>query len=697
MNIRHMTALACCAAALAVAHVSAQSTAITVLSSQPRFVSGGNALVEVNGDGPVTLNGRDVTASFTRAGHGGRIGLVGGLKLGDNTLESGGTSLVLVNHPITGPLFSGPHETPFYCMTAKFVLPGSKATLGPAIDADCSVKTRIDYVYRTTSGDFRPLPAGATPDDLAETRTTEGKNVPYVVRVETGTINRAIYQTAVLANPATAVAFTAPPPAWNGKLVYTFGGGCVGGWYVQGSSIGNRGILEDLMLRQGYAVASSTLNVFGNNCNMVLAAETLAMVKEHFIKTYGVPKFTIGVGCSGGSEQLHPIADAYPGLVDGILVGCSFPEVIGGMVLNLADADLMQHYFKHTKFRWSEAEQAAATGYPNATTAGTLAPLAVRIKAEGGACKPEIAETARFDRAHNPRGVRCDVYDHTVNVFGRDGTTGAARRPWDNAGVQYGLAAVKSGAISAQQFLDLNRAIGGFDSDGNYSPARGEADVTALKRAYATGQITYGGLGLKSTPIIDYRGYVDAPENSAEEHSRFHSFSMRARLEMVNGSSANQVMLVESGLPGTRGLFSDESPVLGRALTQMDQWLTNLSSDNGVRPTLPEIARAKPADLADACFTDGGTVRIAETQTWRGDSRCNRLYPSYSTPRMVAGEPVANNVLKCQLKPVDPTDYDGKLGNADLAELNSIFPAGVCDYSKPGVGQAPTAGTWQSF
>lgn len=79
------------------------------------------------------------------------------------------------------------------------------------------------------------------------------------------------------------------------------------------------------------------------------------------------------------------------------------------------------------------------------------------------------------------------------------------------------------------------------------STARGEADPVALTRAYETGQVTYGGMGLKSTPIIDYRGYVDAPENRNENHSRFHSFSIRARLEQANGSVANQIMLIESG------------------------------------------------------------------------------------------------------------------------------------------------------
>jgi iron complex transport system substrate-binding protein len=30
-------------------------------------------------------------------------------------------------------------------------------------------------------------------------------------------------------------------------------------------------------------------------------------------------------------------------------------------------------------------------------------------------------------------------------------------------------------------------------------------------------------------------------------------------------------------------------------------------------------------------------------------------------------------------------------------ELKAIFPLGVCDYSRPGVGQQPRDGTWQMF
>jgi hypothetical protein len=260
-------------------------------------------------------------------------------------------------------------------------------------------------------------------------------------------------------------------------------------------------------------------------------------------------------------------------------------------------------------------------------------------------------------------------------------------------GVQYGLTALNDGAITTQQFLDLNRAIGGYDQDGNYAAGRSIGDATAIRRIYETGRVTYGGLGLKSTPIIDYRGYVDQPENSNEVHSRVHSFSLRDRLLKVNGSFANHVMLVESGLPGTHGQFSDASPVLAHALTQMDEWLTALPRN----PTLAQIAGAKPADLEDACYRDNGVVRITEPQVYRGDTTCNRLYPAFSTPRLVAGEPLANNVLKCQLKAINIHDYKATLTAREMSELAAIFPTGVCDFSVPGVSQVPTRGTWQSF
>ncbi len=503
---------------------------IITLSTRPDTVSGGSVLVRIRAHREVplstiivTLNGHDVTGAFKPETDRSLLGLVEGLRLGDNVLAAAsstrgkhhrGSELTLTNHPITGPIFSGPHEQPFFCMTQNFRVPSAATST------------------QTTANTFKLLPNPQVhPPDLAPpTTTTEGKTVPYIVRVETGTINRAIYQTAVLHDPTTESVPTpfAPPAAWNRRLVYTLGGGCVGGWYIQGTSIGNGGILEHLHLSQGYGVASSTLNVFGNNCQEVLAAESLMMVKERFIKNYGAVFFTIGWGCSGGSEQSLPISDDYPGLLDGIVPGCSFPEVTAAQVMNITDADLLDHYFKRTALPWSDAEKVGVSGYANAATIATIGPPnAIRVKAQGGACNAAIPLSMRYDKTTNPTGVRCDVYDHMVNIFGRDPATGFARRPLDNTGVQYGLAALNAGAITKQQFLDLNQLIGGYDNDGNYVATRTVGDLEALRIAYRTGRVTYGGAGMRKTPIIDYRGYVDQ-QPAGNVHQRFHSYELEA-------------------------------------------------------------------------------------------------------------------------------------------------------------------------
>jgi hypothetical protein len=62
----------------------------------------------------------------------------------------------------------------------------------------------------------------------------------------------------------------------------------------------------------------------------------------------------------------------------------------------------------------------------------------------------------------------------------------------------------------------------------------------------------------------------------------------------------------------------------------------------------------------------------------------------------MAGGPLAANILKCQLKPIDLSDYKVSVSASDLRTLATIFPSGVCDWSKAGVNQKPVV-TWASF
>jgi hypothetical protein len=685
---------------------AAQAIQLRVVSNpRPELVSGGDVLVSVTlpagaqaSSVRLTLNGADVTGSL-RADSAGRTmaALVKGLVDGSNALAAtagnANGKLTVVNHPSAGPIISGPHEQPFVCETDKFKLMAG-GVAGKALDTNCSIATRVDYVYKSTAGgDLKALPdPKALPADVAMTTTSLGQQVPFVVRVETGTINRGVYEIAMLFNPARDAQpdFMTRSSGWNGRLIYTFGGGCAGGWYKQGTGTG--GVDDEVMLQRGYAVASSSLNVMGNDCAELLAAETMMMTKEHFIEAYGAPKATIGWGGSGASYQQHQIADGYPGLLDGIMPLRSFPDMEFGTAVMVSDARLLANYFDRlaapVAFTPEQQRQVAGLGQLATLKTNSLNPGRITV---GEYCS--VPEAQRYDAVKNPAGARCDIYDHAVNVWGKDPKTGFARRPLDNVGIQYGLGMLNAGVITKEQFLDLNEKIGGYDNDGKMVASRTIGDPGAIRIAYRMGRMTWGGGGLATTPIIDYRAYLD-DAMGGNVHLRYHSFSLGERLMKANGYTDNRVMLTDDRRWGD----SMRAPVQQQALAQMDQWLTKIADDTSKDSAIVKLRRAKPADLVDACWTrDDHPQKIVEQQM-PGATRCNALYPPNSFPRGIAGSPLAADVIKCQLKPVSASDYKVVTFTADeMARLKQIFAGGVCDWSKPGVEQQPMAGTWQAI
>jgi hypothetical protein len=698
------TVIALVVAALFPVAAEAQGLRLTTLSTKPEFVSGGDVLLRVDlpagaqaSGVKLTLNGTDVSAQL-RADQGGRslTGVVRGLTLGANqlvaTAGSGTARLSVTNHPITGPVLSFPQEQPFVCGTERFKL-ASGGTLGKPLDANCSIATRVDYIYKATTGN--DLKALADPKSVpadAVLVTVNGKQVPFIVRIETGTVNRAIYQIAMLHNPSAdpALDFATRSSGWNGKLMYTFGGGCEPGWYQQGASTG--GVLEEHQLRMGYAVASASLDVAGNNCNDVISAETMLMVKERFIEMYGVPQFTIGWGSSGGAIQQYQIADNYPGLLDGLITGRSFMDSPFASSTSSGDSRLLQTYFDKNTVMLTDEQKRAIGGFGNLATVKNLSEQrAPRFNATEE-CPPGLGDL-KYDPVKNPKGARCTIWDHGVVAFGRDPKTGFARRPLDNVGIQYGLQALNDGVITKEQFLDLNEKVGGYDIDGNIVAQRMVADPEATRAAYRTGRMGSGGGGLGSVPIIDFRTYYDdLPQGDV--HLRFHSFSTRARLEKANGYSDNMVMLLHDR---RFGAFEARNPSLAQALAQMDQWLTAMKADSSNDSPIAKIRRAKPADLVEGCWTKDETPqKINEKLQYRA-GRCNEIYPAFSSPRGVAGAPISNDVIKCQVKSVNASDYKVAFTADEMARLRRIFPEGVCDYSKPSVGQQKLTGTWIVF
>lgn len=708
-----------------------QKLELRALSSPPEMVTGGDVLIDAvlpskgaAKHATIYLNGTDVTSVFRPTDAVGILrGLVTGLHPERNLIEikaqRRSAKLWVINHPPTGPVFSGPHQKPFVCQTEE-------NKLGPALDTDCSAKTIVTYIYHSTD----PLPANATPvvrpgglpagfkpfdpttprpKDLSRTTTSLGQTVDYIVRVERGTINRAVYEIAFLHEPGQPL----PTPwtrtsGWNGRLIYSFGGDCKAG-YRQGILAS---AMNDMKLSQGYATAASSLNVFGNNCDDVISAETMMMVKEHFIKEFGVPVHTIGEGGSGGSMQQYLIAQNYPGLLNGIMPSASFPDVTS-LAAPVEDCSLLARVFMTAKGPWTEDQKKGISGFYSWAscerwmTAGYAVDPTKPMHADGHGflqatpCDPIVPANLAYDPIKNPHGVRCDIYDNEVNVYGRDPKTGCAPRPLDNVGVQYGLLAFNGGILTAEQFLDLNERVGGYDNDGRLVSSRTMADPEALRTASETGRVNSGGGGLRDIPIIDIRPYMDAVPDI---HDEVRSFAIRERLKSAQGNANNQVMITlpppVGPMPAALYKLFDPKSVYSiqtkEALRLMDVWLDRIAADKSAGSAASKVARNKPAELVDACFTETGG-KIAEPRVYGTPGRCNQLYPVHSDPRIASGGPLAGSILKCQLKTVDNKDYVRPFDTSQLARLKTIFPQGVCDYSKPGVGQQVVSKVWQSY
>ncbi len=290
----------------------------------------------------------------------------------------------------------------------------------------------------------------------------------------------------------------------------------------------------------------------------------------------------------------------------------------------------------------------------------------------------------------NPGGARCGIADYAINVFGprppdvwtaseKAAGRGFAGLAIDNVGVQYGLSALRSGLITPDQFIDLNAKIGGIDIDGHVVPKRTAADPGALAAAYRSGAINEAN-NLGQVAIIDLRG----PDQGLA-HDTYRSWALRARLDRAQGHHRNHV------------LWFGQFPVFGGlnyprdGLLAMDRWLAAVEADERDVPLSQKIGDDRPADVVDDCPAVAGVQKVG------GDCVVTGPESVHGTPRTVAGDAMTTDVNKCQMKPLDRNaDYGPGFSDAQCAEMRAIFPDGVCDYGKPGVGQAPTV-PWLTY
>jgi hypothetical protein len=405
---------------------------VEVLSSAPDQVSGGDALVAVRvprgvdpDDVRITLDRVDVSAAFAPQGD-ELVGLVEGIPDGRSTLKVESTArgrkpspahLRLTNHPISGPMFSGPQQQPFVCTTARARFDGRKLLGQPLVDnqdhfgipvaaeapdgsypqddrgyptadaeivgwsADCATPLRYWYVYRSTDGNFHWLddPSSPLPADIATTTTLDGDTVPFVVRWEVGTINRFIYSIAMLAPAAEADPGQPDDSLWNGRLVWSFQGGVAIGHFQGSTSTG--AMLPGELLGFGYAVMWSSGTRTSTHYNLQVGGETALMVKERFVEQHGRPLYTVSVGGSGGAIQQYVYAQNHPGLIDAAIPQYSYSDMVT-QTIHVGDCELLEHYFDATdrdnpKWRDPEIRQQIiglnGTNFPKNLNAGEIA------------------------------------------------------------------------------------------------------------------------------------------------------------------------------------------------------------------------------------------------------------------------------------------------------------------------------------
>lgn len=730
---------------------------IRTLSNRADLVSDGNVLVEVDVPKNVPmhqvtlkLNGTDVGSAFASDATTRKMrGVLTGLALGENLFvaDANGNgkgrpwaSLTITNHARGGPVLLGSQPQPWVCATPTTVppsgnTPGSNASglTTFAVDAQCNIATEYKLFYRTTvagcstalpdpsaapvpaNNCFQPYTVGSSPANMAMTTTNTGMTVPYIVRVERGTINRGIYDIAVLFDPTKPWTALAPQPQWNGKVIYSFGAS-TGQPRQQNRSSQNWA--DNSALSRGFMVVDNSLNDSSRNSNRVLNAETLMMMKEHIVDNYGEIKYTLGNGCSGGSIGQNTAASIYPGLLDGMQPSCDYPDSVttGSEVI---DCVLLVNAY--VKPQWMalmggktqaeiNAKKTAVNGHldhvgcqswNNAfgfnNKPGNYVPLLVVDQVTGalapvGAPRNNCSLPAAlvYDPVSNPAGTRCGDADLATSVWGTapGPVAGATRalQTGDNVGIQYGLNALKSGAITAEEFVTLNEIIGGSDVDSNLVAQRTAADPAALSIAYRAG-IVASGTNHGKLPIIDSRGY-----DEQGIHYIWRTFSQRDRIAQANGGNYGNQVIWRYGTALVPIGAAQTEAVTVQSLLTMDVWLSNLlvsapkATLNSVR-TQAQVVDAKPTTAFDLCFLTGDpTFSTPVTDMARCDA--DPRLQKHESPRQVAGGSISENILKCQLKPMAAADYlPATLTGAQMARMQAVFPGGVCDWSKPGIGQ----------
>ncbi|WKE65501.1 DUF6351 family protein [Gallaecimonas kandeliae] len=593
---------------------------------------------------------------------------------------------------------------------------------------DCRLKTRVDYYYLPAGQDpaqdqLKPLPAGALPADMGY---KDGK--PLVLRIERGTLGRYIYGIAMLADPKAGLGDAS---RWNQRIIFNFKGGVGIGSYQGRLRLSDmtKHLLPQLLA--GYAVLSSSGNITSTHYDLWRAARNAQLVKAQFVARYGQPRYTVGIGGSGGAVQQYVLSETAPGLLDALVPLYSFPDMVTQSIWAL-DCELLEYYFdQEAGPRWQrQEERTLVEGLAASSTkeqryrrfenwsqwlqlkSSRMPPGATECAASWRGLgpmtnNPRYFHRARFFAPELAKAMHFSYWHDLAPIYGLD-DQGYGYRTFDNLGVQYGLEALKEGKLSVPEFLHLNAHIGGWKPPAQQQPERywvlsGDEDLTRLslwsdqnmqKRpggvlplsffqgpAPKTLEVARRNQGYPAAQAAAYHGgqvflgrerlptidFRPYLDPSLNMHHSFASLSAKARMLRAQGSADNLV------------IWMADKPYepIAKILALVDRWLTT---------------GRKPAEAVDSCFKGDGEVIAQGPGVWDGpwdgkaEGACLQAFPAYSSPRNRAGSPLAGDIFRCARIPVDAALAQGLYAPVDMRPwrdwLKLVFKDGVCDYSQ---------------
>lgn len=421
-----------------------------------------------------------------------------------------------------GPIAKdNPRQEPFACYTQNTDLGQPKVDNHDGVglpvkddsgkvigySANCLAPMQVDFYYRPAgqgpNDDLKKYDVDQPPNDVKQI-TIGGKQVPLIFRHEIGVINRFIYTVSMLSpapeNDPDGKIDTPDKKEWNGDLIFHFGGG-IGIGHSQSEGFAHDFIdrpdsrrFNMALLKRGYAIVSSSGTVANTTYNLKLEGETAHMVKEQFIAAYGAPRYTFGLGDSGGSVQQFVYAQDHPKLLDALIPLQVFPDMIT-QVDPVGDCELLQYYFDVMDAqvngtglvdpKWVEwVNRQMISGFhgidlgpsdpPFDSDLNKLRKLSSTADKGSDVCRQEwFGAVPQF---MNPLFAQADsfsvldpdvvkrtpfsFFDDLKPIFGTIPNTNLGRTTFDNVGVQYGLVPLRRGKITKKEFLDLNAHVG---------------------------------------------------------------------------------------------------------------------------------------------------------------------------------------------------------------------------------------------